>query len=277
MIDLHAHTTISDGMDTPVELVRKAKKLGLEAIALTDHDCIDGLKEAENEAKKLGITFIRGIELSVTYGENRILHILGLGIDPEEEGFVKAYKKYRKTRHEQVEHIIKGLNKRDIYPVKDELFQLSSDGCLDRQTIGRWLLLSGVTKSMSSSWVDYLDLFPYREGELIDMVTALNMIKSAGGKSFMAHYHKPIGLKGYNEAECDEILTKLKSLGLDGLEYYYPDYMDANHDELDKYIRKYGFIRSGGTDYHGSNRPEVELGIGYGNMSVPIDLLEHLK
>jgi len=276
MIDLHVHSIISDGMDTPTEIVRKAKKLGLEAITLTDHDCIDGLKEASIEADRIGITFVKGIELSVLYGEKRIIHILGLGINPEEENFKNAYKAYRKSRHKQVTHIIKALNKINIFPDMKQLITLSTDGFLDRLTVARWLLKSGVTKSMSASWIDYLDHIPYREGELIDVVTALNMIKSAGGKSFMAHYHKPIGLKGYTKAECDKRLTELKSLGLDGLEYYYPDYVAENYNELDIYIKKYDFIKSGGTDYHGSNRPGVELGSGNGNLSIPVELLENI-
>lgn len=276
MIDLHTHSIISDGMDTPSEIVKKAKRLGLNAIALTDHDCIAGLKEAELEAHRLGIEFIKGIEFSVTYGDNRLIHILGLGINPDNEIFSKLYTDYRKSRYNQIHHIFKGLNKRGIYPVLEEVLALSQDGYLDRQTIGRWLLQEGITKSMHSSWVDYLDLFPYREGELIDMKSALKMIKAAGGKSFMAHFHKPIGLKGYTDAECDLILKDLKSLGLDGLECYYPDFTHEDYVKVNNYVSKYDFIISGGSDYHGSNRPGVELGIGSGNMDVPNELLDHI-
>lgn len=276
MIDLHVHSTISDGMDRPSEIVRKAKKHGIEAIALTDHDCIDGLKEAREEAKKLGITFVNGIELSVTYGDNRIIHILGLGINPENKEFLKAYKAYRLSRHNQLSYVIEGLNQRNIFPDMKDLIDLSTDGLLDRLTVGRWLLNSGVTSSMHSSWVDYLDHFPYRRGELIDMASAINMIKVSGGKSFLAHYHKPIGLKGYTENQCDEILTDLKSLGLDGLECYYPDFDDVNRQELNEYRIKYKFIQSGGTDYHGANRPGVELGLGRGDMNIPKELLENI-
>lgn len=276
MIDLHAHSMYSDGMDTPVEIIRKAKNLGLEAIAITDHDCIAGLDEASEEANKLGVNFIKGIELSVTYGEKRLIHILGLGIDPSKEGFKSLYQIYRESRHKQLGHVIKGLNKRGIYPEMDEVLELSPDGYLDRQTVGRWLLQKGISKSMHSSWVDYLDVFPYKDGELITMKSAFELIKAGGGKSFMAHFHKPIGLKGYSESQCHAILSDLKSLGLDGLECYYPDYTDENIRQVNTYVKKYDFLISGGTDYHGSNRPSVELGIGTGDMRVPNELLEFI-
>jgi len=276
MIDLHVHSIISDGMDTPSEIIRKAKRIGLDALALTDHDCIAGLEEAELEAHRLGVKFVKGIEFSVTYGDNRLIHILGLGINPDNEVFSKLYAEYRKSRSNQIHHIFEGLNKRGIYPVMEEVLALSPDGCLDRQTLGRWLLEKGITKSMHSSWVDYLDLFPYREGELIVMETALKMIKAAGGKSFMAHFHKPIGLKDYSKGECHKILTDLKALGLDGMESYYPDFTHEDYLKVNKYITKYNFLVSGGSDYHGSNRPSVELGIGSGSMNVPNKVLDSI-
>jgi len=277
MIDLHVHSTISDGMDSPKEIVKKAKTIGLTAVALTDHNCIEGLKEAKREANKLGITFINGIELSVSYGNGRQLHILGLGIDPEETNFKKSYLTYKQSRHDQINYSILELNKLGIYPKPHELDAISTDGFLDRQTLAKWLVINGYTKSIPSSWIEYLDHYPHIEGELIDIATALDMIKSAGGKSFMAHYHKQIGLLGYDEEECHDILSELKSLGLDGLERYYSDYNALDHKKLDEYIETHDFITSGGSDYHGSNRPSVELGSGTDSLSVPDKLLNPIS
>jgi predicted metal-dependent phosphoesterase TrpH len=274
MIDLHAHSIISDGVDTPIDIIRKAKEKRLKAVALTDHDSIDGLNEAETEARKLEVTFIKGIELSVAYGDNRLIHILGIGIDPEEVYFKKRYLEYRQTKHNQVDVTIKDLSDLGIQIPRSELYEISTDGFLDRQSIAKWLFKNGHTTSIAGSWAEYIDLIPYEEGELMDMPSALKMIRTAGGKSFMAHYHKPIGLLGYSEAECHDILTDLKSLGLDGLERYYPDYTEENHQVLDTYVEKYDFIISGGSDYHGSNRPGVDLGTGTGSLCVPDTLLE---
>lgn len=276
MIDLHVHSTISDGMDSPKQIIRKAKQLGLTTVALTDHDCIDGLIEAEKEAHKLGINFIKGIELSVSYGEGRIIHILGLGINPEDPTFKQHYTAFRQRRNHYVKNTLASLNKQGIFPETKELLEISTDAYLDRQTVAKWLLKTGYTTSMQESWVNYIDKIPYAEDELIDMVSALNMIRSAGGKSFMAHFHKPIGLFGYSEEECHNILTELKTLGLNGLEGYYPDFTSEHHKILDGYIKKYGFIASGGSDYHGSNRPSVKLGKGNGSLHVPDSLIEEI-
>lgn len=277
MIDMHVHSTISDGMETPSETIKKAAKLGLTAVAITDHDCIDGLEEAQEESKRHDIIFVPGIELSVSYGENRLIHILGLNIDWKNEAFLQLYKAYRQSRNKQIDHIIKGIRKRfNIDIPLDELYDLSTDGMLDRQTVAKWLLFKGYTSMMKYSWINYIDHFDYVSGELLDMKTALEMIRLAGGKSFMAHFHKPIGLKGYNNRELNTILQHLKSLGLDGMEAFYPDFTKEDYLKVQAILDNYDFLSCGGSDYHGSNRPSVSLGIGEGTMVVPDGLLRDI-
>lgn len=276
MIDLHVHSTFSDGSLTPSEIIHLAKKLNLTAVTITDHDSIDGLKEAQEVANQLGVNFINGIEFSVAYGENRLLHILGLGIDTQNRQFMDIYTKYREVRSSKLKHVFEKLNGMglDIQPVDVITFQ--SGGYMDRQAIAKCIVDKGYADIIKYAWIDYLDKIPYIERELIEPNDAFNAIHAAGGKAFLAHFHLPIGLKGYSEEKQLEILKDLKKRGLDGMELYYPSYTEEDSVRCLKYIKELDFLSCGGSDFHGSNRPHIKLGVGEGDFNVPDDLLNHL-
>ncbi len=276
MIDLHAHTTISDGTYTPTKLVKEAKRRGLYAVAITDHDSIDGLDEASEAARRLGITLVKGIEFSIAYGKGRLLHILGLGIDPDSEGFKHIYLKYRETRSTKLEHVFEALRGMGIDISHKKAIPHIIGGFMDRQAIARCLVAEGYAISIRNSWTEYLDKIPYIEGELIEPEAALDAIHAAGGKAFMAHFHLNIGLKDYSDKEIRSRLKELKDMGLDGVEYYYPSFSDEDRLRLADYIHEFGFIKSGGSDFHGANRPHIKLGIGEGNFRVPDELLKNI-
>ncbi len=276
MIDLHTHSNISDGSLSPKELIQLAKKNGLTAVALTDHDSIDGLDEAQTEADNQGITLIKGIEFSAAYGQDRLIHILGLGIDTASDGFWDIYSNYRKIRSEKLGYVFEQLHKRDVEITPEDAMPYAVGGYLDRQAIAKSLIAKGYASVISSAWIDYLDYIPYIEGELIDPREAMDAIHAAGGKAFMAHFHMPIGLKGYSETESRQRLEELKSWGLDGMEYYYPSYTEDDSRKCARYIEDFGFLISGGTDFHGANRPGIHLGTGNGNFRVPDDLLKEI-
>ncbi len=276
MIDLHAHTSVSDGTVSPSELIRLAKKKGLEAIAITDHDTIDGHEEAEREALKLGMTLIKGIEFSVAYGEGRLLHILGLGLDGKADGFQAIYDRYRRTRSTKLTHVFRALRERGVDIHQEDVKPYVLGGYMDRQAIAKWLVDNRYAPIMKNAWVDYLDYIPYIEGELIDPKSAFDAIHAGGGKAFMAHFHLPIGLKGYTDEEARTHLAKLKEMGLDGLEYYYPTFTKEDQLRCAGYIEDFGFIKSGGTDFHGANRAHIDLGNGEGDFKVPGKLLEYI-
>ncbi len=276
MIDLHSHTSISDGTITPRELIRIAKETQLAAVAITDHDSIDGLNEAQNEADRLGVNFIKGIEFSTTFGENRLIHILGLAIDTENEGFVKIYTDYRRERSEKLTHVFEKLQSMGVTINPMSITPYTTGGYMDRQAIAKFLVANGYTKSVKESWNHYLDKIDYIEGELIKPEDAFNAIHAAGGKAFLAHFHLNIGLKGYSDKEARERLNSLKELGLDGLECYYPSYSKEDIQRCETYVKDFDFLQSGGTDFHGANRPHIKLGIGEGNFNVPDELLENI-
>ena len=276
MIDLHTHTTISDGTLTPKELIQQAKKTGLSAVAITDHDNIAGLDEAQHEADQLGITLIKGIEFSVTFGKNRLIHILGLGIDPQREGFMEIYTDYRQKRLDRLPPVFENLQSIGVSISPEAVLPFVSGGYMDRQSIAKYLVAKGYTKNVRDSWINYLDKIDYTEGELIQPKDAFRAIHAAGGKAFLAHFHLNIGLKGYSKEEERRHLKNLKELGLDGMEYYYPSFTKEDKLRCASYIEDFDFIESGGTDFHGANRPQIKLGIGKGDFYVPDELLEYI-
>lgn len=276
MIDLHAHTTISDGTFSPKELMLEAKKIGLSAVAITDHDSIDGHYEAECEANKLGITLVKGIEFSVSYGKNRLIHILGLGIDPKSEGFMEIYTRYRRVRSTKLTHVFNKLRNMGLKIEREDVEPFVIGGFMDRQAIAKLLVAKSYASDIKHAWVDYLDHISYIKGELITPKEAFDAIHAAGGKAFIAHFHLPIGLKYYTEEETRQILKDLKGLGMDGMEYYYPSFTEEDTLLCAKYIKEFGFIKSGGTDFHGANRAHIKLGVGEGDFKVPKDLLKKI-
>lgn len=276
MIDLHAHSYVSDGADSPSKIIRIAYEKKLKAVALTDHDSVEGIKEAETEAKKYNVNFLKGIEISVSYGEGRLLHILGLGIDPENEDFQKVYKKMKYAREDGMDRILTILKKQGISINVDELRKYTVGKYLDRQAIPKYFVEKNICKTVPEVWHNYLDPIPYGKGELLEPEETLDIIKKSGGVSFLAHLHKKIGLLGYSKNESEEHINHLVSLGLNGIERYYPSYSNDDIDFVEYLLDKYRLIPSGGTDFHGSNRPEVTLGEGPNNFFVPDSILENI-
>ncbi len=276
MIDLHAHSSVSDGSLSPGELVGLAKDTGLAAVAITDHDSIFGIDGAREEAEKRGITLVRGIEFSASYGKERLIHILGLGIDHRNERFLEIYREFRETRAALLDHVFRALQGRGLPIGREEAEPFVADGFMDRQAIAKSLVAGGYAPGIPRAWIDFLDRIPYVPGELIPPRAALEAIRAAGGKSFLAHFHLPIGLRGYSEEESRRRLGELKEWGLDGMEYYYPSYSAEDRERCGRYIEDFRFLRSGGTDFHGANRPHIRLGIGEGDFSVPDGLLEKI-
>lgn len=274
MIDLHVHSCVSDGTDSPSEIIRMAKRKKIKAIALTDHDTIEGIEEAELEAEKQNVNFLKGIELSVSFKEGRLIHILGLGIDPSNEYFLKAYNKMRNAREEGTNKILESLKRQGMYISIEKLRKHAAGKYLDRQAILKYFLEKNLSSTVLEFWRRYLVSIPYGEGELLEPEEALYIIKKSGGLSFLAHYHKRIGLKGYSAEEKEEHIKYLMSLGLNGIERYYPFYDNKDIEYVEYLINKYKLIPSGGTDFHGSNRPEVTLGEGKNNFFVPDSIYE---
>lgn len=277
IIDLHTHSYISDGASTPKEVIKSAYKNNVSVIALTDHDSFAGIKEASDAAKEYGITLINGIELSALYEDGRILHILGIGIDIENQDFLKSYYKMKKAREAGIPNILKhisihqGLNI-DINVLKERAL----DEYLARYDIHRYIIENKICTDGQVVWNRYLDPIPYEKDELLPVEEVLDIIKKAGGISFLAHYNKEIGLGGFTKIEMEEHFKYLISKGLNGVERYYPSFNEEDHEFLNYLIEKYNLLASGGTDFHGTNRLGIDVGIGAGDMLIPYSLYENI-
>jgi len=276
MIDLHVHSYVSDGTDSPSEIIKIANEKQIKAVALTDHDSIEGILEAEKEALKLKVNFLKGIEISVSFKNGRLLHIIGLGIDTENKYFLKAYNNMKKAREEGMENLLKILEKRGILINIKSLREYAVGKYLDRQAIPKYFVENRISSTVPKVWKEYLDPIPYGEGELLEVEETLDIIRKSGGISVLAHYHKNIGLKGYSTAEVEENIKYLVDLGLQGIEEYYPSYSRRDREYIHYIIDKYGLIPSGGTDFHGKNRPEVTLGGGENNFFIPDSVYDNI-
>lgn len=275
-IDLHTHSFISDGTLSPKDLIKLASVSNIKAIALTDHDSIEGINEASIEAKNQNIDFLNGIEISATYKDGRILHILGLDIDLENKDFLKTYTLMKESRENSVNNILENIKEKGIFIDINDLKMNSLNKYLDRYDIHRYFMRNNICSSAQEVWDKYLDQIPYGEYELIKIEDALDIIHKAHGLSFLAHYNKKIGLGGLTNKEIEENIKYLVDLGLDGVERYYPTFKSEDIKFLDYLINKYSLRISGGTDFHGENRPEAKLGTGCANMLIPYSVYENI-
>ena len=278
LIDLHTHSYISDGSSSPSEVVQAAFKNNLKAIALTDHDSIYGIKEAIMAAKKYNIKIINGIEITSLYRDKRLLHILGLGIDINNKEFLQLYTKIKKARELSVPKILKYIKDTQKININiDDLYKSKYDEYISRYDIYRYILENKICTDPQKVWNIYLDPIPYEENELIPAEESIRIINKAGGMSFLAHYNKKIGLGGLNNTEIENNIAYLVSKGLNGVERYYPSFTKSDYEFLDYLISKYNLYYSGGTDYHGSNRNNIDIGVGDGTLRIPYSILKFIK
>ena len=271
-IDLHTHSTCSDGSFTPKELIKHADEIGLYAIALTDHDNIDGLYEAMEEAKKSDVKFIPGIELSCDFQSE--LHIVGLNIDINNKYLNEKCDKFKKDRITRNEHTIKRLNDVGLDITLEEAFKYCPGTALGRAHIAKVLVDKGYADSVKDAFKKYLGKGkPGYSNELrISSYEAIDIIKKAGGVSILAHCH----YLGLSDDEFVAFVKDLKDHGLDGLEGYYTEYTEEQSSFYIETAKKLGLKISGGTDFHGTMKPTINLGTGFGNLKIPKEILEDI-
>lgn len=258
--DFHIHSVYSDGSDTPAQIMELASQNGIVRLALTDHDTISGLDTAAKEARKHDIQFVPGIEFSVRYNDNRLIHILGLGIDVQATDFLTPYNRYKKHREDAVEHVLSHLKVMGVDVTFEALRPFSYDCTIDRQAIAKYLVAAKHASSIPEAWIQYLDRIPYLEKELLLPTQAFDMIHAAGGKAYIAHIHKPIGLYGFDRTDQLKRLEQLMLLGLDGIESHYPSFSAEDLAFIQDAVKRLGLMECGGSDYHGAYRKEVTIG-----------------
>lgn len=276
-IDLHTHSIISDGSYTPTQLMRQASEINLGAIALTDHDTIDGLAEARQAAKQYGIDFLTGMEISVQYME-RQLHIVALGFDETNPVFLNMYRKQRQLKEEGMLEIIDNIKGLGADISEDKVRSFCKGTILDRYAIMRYFVSLQIFDDVQKIWDTYINPALQNRNRNISAVEAFAAVKAAGGITSLAHFHKKIGLLGLSRVEQEHAISQLCQLGLDGMEAYYPNYSAEDRRFAEEMITKYNMIATGGTDFHGKNRPAVSLGTGInGNLAVPYELYINIK
>lgn len=274
IVDLHVHSTESDGTLTPEDLVAEAKKAGLAAFALTDHDTCQGVCKAMPLAASAGIELIPGIELSTDY-HGKEVHIVGLYIDIENEQLLKKTAEYRKCRSERNALMVEALRKEGLSITMEELVAENPDCVITRANIARFLYEHGQIKSVREAFDRYIgDHCKCYVGRLkVASTDAVRLIKEAGGTAILAH---PL-LYGLSNTNLQKMIDELKPAGLDGLEAIYSTYTTGEEQQMKRLARENGLLISGGSDFHGSNKPDIALGRGRGHLYIPYSILEEIK
>ncbi|MCR5176980.1 MAG: PHP domain-containing protein [Anaerovibrio sp.] len=277
MIDLHVHSTVSDGSYTPREIIQLAKSRGLEALALTDHETTAGTREAADEAKKLGIKFLNGMEMTVAYRDHK-LHIVCLGFDMNNQGFLDMYEGIRHNKERDMDKVVECIRQKGLDLTMDKV-RKHIGVHFDRYAVMRALVDLKLPCPVQKLWDEYLNPALKELNVFGDIPAreALPVIRAAGGVTSLAHYHKKIGMLGWTREEQESALCELMEFGLDGMERYYPNYAPDDEEFAAHMIEKYHMLPTGGTDFHGANRKGVELGTGInGNMNVPYEFYEKI-
>ena len=274
IIDLHVHSTESDGTLTPEDLVAEAKKAELAAFALTDHDTCQGVGKAMPLAASAGIELIPGIELSTDY-HGKEVHIVGLYIDIENEQLLKKTAEYRKCRSERNALMVEALQKEGLSITMEELVAENPDCVITRANIARFLYEHGQIKSVREAFDRYIgDHCKCYVGRLkVASTDAVRLIKEAGGTAILAH---PL-LYGLSNTNLQKMIDELKPAGLDGLEAIYSTYTTGEEQQMKRLARENGLLISGGSAFHGSNKPDIALGRGRGHLYIPYSVLETIK
>jgi len=273
MIDLHTHTLCSDGSMTPAELVRHAKKSGLSAVAVSDHDTSDGVKEAMETGRQIGIEVIPAIELSAV--SDTETHILGYFIDPDSPVLVKAVDHIRAIRTRRIGETCEMLEKYNIHITLDEVKAKAGGGILCRAHIAKLMTEKGYSESPKAAFAEWLNVgCPcYSESQALTDEEVVDLIRQAGGDAYLAHLH----LTKKSGDELDSFVKRLKNAGLCGIEGWYTDYTPEHEREYRALAKKYDLKLSGGTDFHGAFKPHIQIGRGLGSLEIPDSVLADMK
>ena len=278
-IDLHIHSTASDGTFTPSEIVRHAIKLKLKAIAITDHDTLAGSSAALNSGIPAALEFLTGVEISAApppiYHQAGSFHLLGYSIhlaDSELNQTLEVLQLARKNRNPA---IINRLNELGISISLDEVREEAGDVQLGRPHIAQIMISKGVVSSIGEAFDQFLgtDKPAYVDKYRVQCSQAIGAILGAGGIPVLAH---PGLLEYESETQLDDLIGQLKQMGIQGVEVYYPEHTADQTRLFAELARRHDLLLTGGTDFHGSIHPDIEMGSGKGNLSVSYDLFQKL-
>lgn len=273
LCDLHTHSVFSDGTYTPEQLLDAAEQCGLSAIALTDHNTVSGLPSFLEYAKNKAVWAIPGIEFSTDYREKDI-HILGLFIPPAHYGEITEMLRQSQLRKvESNRDLVKNLNRAGYALDYDKICAQSHDGQFNRAHVAREMVRLGYVAERDEAFATVLrpEAGYYHPPKRMTSAEAITYIKSIGAAAVLAH-----PLLTFKEQEAREFLRIHTPLGLDAMETEYSTYSPAETEQARALAAQFGLLCSGGSDFHGSNKPTISLGTGKGNLAISTELAEKL-
>lgn len=257
LCDLHTHTTASDGQYAPAELVRLAKERGLFVLAVTDHDTIAGVAEAQRAGSELGLHVIRGVELNAKERSN--FHILGYGFRDGDTELSRLCEQFRAGRDERKYKIVDFLREKGVDIDLSEVEELAGGEVIARPHFARVMVRHGYVENNREAFDRYLDTEEFRQRVKrfkADARTCVEAVKAAGGKASLAHPYQ----MGLPDEELEILVKQLKDWGLDAIECYYPKYSAEQQKFYLHLAEKYRLHQTGGSDFHGEKvKPDVKL------------------
>jgi predicted metal-dependent phosphoesterase TrpH len=273
-IDLHVHSNCSDGTLSPTELVAAAKECKLAAFALTDHDNTDGLAEAFAAASTADIELIPGIEFSTEY-LGKDVHIVGLDFDWTNPAFQEQIDYYRGERLRRNQKMIDRMAADGIDISYEKMTDAFGETVWTRAHFARYLVDHGCVPDIQSAFLTHIgdDCKYFIPREKVHPEEVVKLIRRFGGIPILAH---PFQYQ-FSDEELRTLLQKLKEVGLIGMEVYYSTYTPQQMDTLQHLAEEFALAPSGGSDFHGANKPTISLGSGTDNLQIPYSVLENLR
>ncbi len=270
MIDLHTHSTASDGTLTPANLVAKALEANLRGLAITDHDTIDGLEEASDVASHTSLVFVPGIEISAKT-DHESLHILGLHVDPECAILSEALAWVVDARNERNVLIAEKLTELGLPTTVEKVKKICRGNVVGRPHFAVFMKEQGYTRSINVAFDKYLGSgkSAYIRKQKLTAKRAIEVIRASGGVPILAHPSET----HLKKSGLDHFVGQLADWGLAGIETYYSGYADSRTKQYRRLAEKYQLVESGGSDFHGTIKPGIALGRGPGKLNVPDTLL----
>jgi predicted metal-dependent phosphoesterase TrpH len=278
-IDLHIHTTASDGTFTPEQVISHAHQLKLKAIAITDHDTVAGSKEALRNGIPPSLGFLTGVEISSTpppfYPASGSCHLLGYSIRLDDPKLNQTLEKLQQARKNRNPAIITRLNELGISITLDEVRKEAGEGQLGRPHIAQLMVKKRVVASIDAAFDQFLGTGKpaYVDKQRVECFKAIEIILAAGGVPVLAH---PGLLDFKEENQLEELIGRLKQAGIQGVEVYYSGHTPDQTRLFAELAKRHDLLMTGGSDFHGAIQPEIEMGSGQGDLIVPFELFEKL-
>jgi 3',5'-nucleoside bisphosphate phosphatase len=279
-VDLHIHSLASDGTLSAAEIISLAERLGLGAVAITDHDAIEGSREALGLDRPDSLGFLTGVEISVEPPRGFVcqgsVHILGYGVNLDDNDLNRSLERLRKARKERNPKIIEKLKALGMDISMSDVQSQAGEGQAGRPHIAQCLINARFVRDIGEAFDRYLAKGKpaYMDKNRLSCRQAIETIQKAGGIASLAH---PLLIKPSGDHNLNDLLGALKSMGLGALEVYYTEHPPEIQTYYARLADRFGLLPSGGSDFHGAVKPEVQMGAGKGDLSVPLSVYKNLK